>query len=59
MADYSMTPARDTGMNHAEAAAARLNVELTRAKQDGRMPTIRAALLAGTPWLDVFGPGGR
>jgi hypothetical protein len=46
--------------------AARLEAELVIDRWNGRLatgcdmlwsPTIRAALVAGTPWLDVFCPG--
>ena len=40
----------------AEAVVDRWNRRLATGR-DMRSPTIRAALLAGTPWLDVFCPG--
>jgi hypothetical protein len=41
----------------AEAVIQRWNDQLSRGRDMLWAPTIRAALLAGTPWLDVFCPG--
>jgi hypothetical protein len=41
----------------AEAVIQRWNDQLSRGRDMLWSPTIRAALLAGTPWLDVFCPG--
>jgi hypothetical protein len=41
----------------AEAVIQRWNDQLSRGREMLWSPTIRAALLAGTPWLDVFCPG--
>jgi hypothetical protein len=41
----------------AEAVIQRWDNQLSRARDMLWSPTIRAALLAGTPWLDVFCPG--
>jgi len=41
----------------AEAVIQRWNDQLARGWDMLWSPTIRAALLAGTPWLDVFCPG--
>jgi hypothetical protein len=40
----------------AEAVIQRWNDQLSRGRDMLWSPTIRAALLAGTPWLDVFCP---
>jgi hypothetical protein len=42
----------------AEVVIQRWNDQLSRGRDMLWAPTIRAALLAGTPWLDVFCPGG-
>jgi hypothetical protein len=42
----------------AEAVIQRWNDQLSRGRDMLWSPMIRAALLAGTPWLDVFWPGG-
>jgi hypothetical protein len=39
----------------AKAVVERWNEQLAASRE--RSPTIRAALIAGTPWLDVFCPG--
>jgi hypothetical protein len=41
----------------AEAVIQRWNDQLSRGRDMLWAPTIRAALIAGTPWLDVFCPG--
>jgi hypothetical protein len=41
----------------AEAVIQRWNEQLAAGRDTLWSPTIRAALLAGTPWLDVFCPG--
>jgi hypothetical protein len=41
----------------AQAVIQRRNDQLSRGRDMLWSPTIRAALLAGTPWLDVFCPG--
>jgi len=41
----------------AEAVIQRWNDQLALGREMLWSPTIRAALLAGTPWLDVFCPG--
>jgi hypothetical protein len=41
----------------AEAVVQRWNDQLALGRDMLWSPTIRAALLAGTPWLDVFCPG--
>jgi hypothetical protein len=41
----------------AEAVIQRWNDQLSPGREMLWSPTIRAALLAGTPWLDVFCPG--
>jgi hypothetical protein len=41
----------------AEAVIQRWNDQLSRGRDMLWSPTIRAGLLAGTPWLDVFCPG--
>jgi hypothetical protein len=41
----------------AEAVVQRWNDQLAFGRDMLWSPTIRAALLAGTPWLDVFCPG--
>jgi hypothetical protein len=41
----------------AEAVIQRWNEQLALGRDMLWSPTIRAALLAGTPWLDVFCPG--
>jgi hypothetical protein len=41
----------------AEAVIQRWNDQLALGRNMLWSPTIRAALLAGTPWLDVFCPG--
>jgi hypothetical protein len=41
----------------AEAVILRWNDQLSQGRDMLWAPTIRAALLAGTPWLDVFCPG--
>jgi hypothetical protein len=41
----------------AQAVTQRRNDQLSRGRDMLWSPTIRAALLAGTPWLDVFCPG--
>jgi hypothetical protein len=41
----------------AEAVIQRWNDQLSRGRDMLWSPTIRAALIAGTPWLDVFCPG--
>jgi hypothetical protein len=41
----------------AEAVIQRWNDQLSRGRDMLWSPTIRAALLAGTPWLDVLCPG--
>jgi hypothetical protein len=41
----------------AEAVVQRWNDQRARGRDMLWSPTIRAALLAGTPWLDVFCPG--
>jgi hypothetical protein len=41
----------------AEAVIQRWNDQLSRGRDMLWSPTIRAALLAGTPWLDEFCPG--
>ena len=41
----------------AEAVIQRWNDQLTLGRDILWSPTIRAALLTGTPWLDVFCPG--
>jgi hypothetical protein len=41
----------------AEAVIQRWNEQLTLSRDMLWSPTIRAALLAGTPWLDVICPG--
>jgi hypothetical protein len=41
----------------AEAVVQRWNDQLSHGRDMLWSPTIRAALLAGTPWLDVFCPG--
>jgi hypothetical protein len=41
----------------AKAVIQRWNDQLSRGRDMLWSPTIRAALLAGTPWLDVFCPG--
>jgi hypothetical protein len=42
---------------HAEAVIERWNEQLALGRDMLWSPTIRAALLAGTPWLDVLCPG--
>jgi hypothetical protein len=46
-----------TARAEAEAVIQRWNDQLSRGRAMLWSPTIRAALLAGTPWLDVFCPG--
>ena len=41
----------------AEAVVQRWNDQIALGRDMLWSPTIRAALLAGTPWLDVFCPG--
>ena len=41
----------------AKAVVDRWNEQLTASREMLWSPTIRAAMLAGTPWLDVFCPG--
>jgi hypothetical protein len=41
----------------AKAVIERWNEQLTASRDILWSPTIRAALIAGTPWLDVFCPG--
>jgi hypothetical protein len=41
----------------AKGAVDRWNVQLRSSRDMLWSPTIRAALIAGTPWLDVFCPG--
>jgi hypothetical protein len=43
----------------AEAVIQRWNEQLAAGRDMLWSPTIRAAMLAGTPWLDVFCPGCR
>jgi hypothetical protein len=43
----------------AKAAVDRWNAQIAAGRDMLWSPTIRAAMLAGTPWLDVFCPGCR
>jgi hypothetical protein len=43
--------------DEAKAVIERLNEQLATSRDMLWSPTIRAALIAGTPWLDVFCPG--
>jgi hypothetical protein len=46
-----------TAREEAEAVVDRWNRRLATGRDMLWSPTIKAALLAGTPWLDVFCPG--
>ena len=55
-----MRDAADKAMRaEAEAVIQRWNEQLAAGRDMLWSPTIRAAMLAGTPWVDVFCPGCR
>jgi hypothetical protein len=50
-------PSDAAGRAEAKAVIERWNELLSASRDMLWSPTIRAALIAGTPWLDVFCPG--
>jgi hypothetical protein len=56
-AGASKFKADQAAREEAEAVVDRWNRRLATGRDMLWAPTIRAALLAGTPWLDIFCPG--
>src|ERR1700746_1962364 len=56
-ADFRRDAADRASRADAKAVVDRWNEQLAAGRDMLWSPTIRAALLAGTPWLDVFCPG--